>query len=122
MEREIRSAEAILQEVESTRQQIGSLTMLVDGAQVHFMMESLVEALKVCAELYVICKNTPADEWNNNIGSQADNLKTARELCLTGLSTIKTYVEALPDNLKDFDKNITPDKLDAIETLFKEGY
>jgi hypothetical protein len=116
-----KSVEKIMEEIELTRQQIGSVNMILDGAQVHVMVESLVEALKVIAELFVTCKATSPRDWNNVLGSQEDSLKSARELGLTTISTLKTFMEALPDNLRDFEKKITPELLDVIESYFRKA-
>lgn len=116
---EIRSPEEILQEIEETRQQIGTVSMILDGAQVHVIIEGLVEALKVIAELLIVSKNTESDEWPAAAGSQENSIKSARELGFTTISTIKIFMEALPDNLRDFDKKITPDTLNLIENFFK---
>ena len=118
---EMRSAKEIIKEIEATRQQIGSVSMIIDGAQVHYVIESIVESLQVIVELFMITKNTEPNDWDNEFGSQADSLKTARELGFTAISTIKTFISALPDNLKDFDKKLTPDKFDVIESFFKEN-
>src|ERR1017187_3358307 len=115
---EMRSAKEIMQEIEETRKQIGTVSMFLDGAQVHVMIESLVEALKVVAELLIVSKNTEPDDWPDTFGSQEDSVKSARELGFTTISTIKIFMEALPENLRDFDKKITPDSLNLIESFF----
>jgi len=118
---EIRSAKDILQEVEETRKQIGTVSMIIDGAQVHVIVESLIEALKVIAELLIVSKNTESNEWPAEFGSQEDSVKSAHELGFTTISTIRTFMEALPDNLRDFDKKITPETLDLIENFFRRN-
>jgi hypothetical protein len=113
-----KTANEIIAEIESTREQIGTASMILDGAQVHFIVESMVISLQTIAELLAMTKITDSDSWDNEYGTQEETLKSAKELGLTAISTIKTFVAALPQNLKDFDKKITPEVLDLIEGFF----
>ena len=117
----IKSAREIIQEIEATRQQIGSVSMVLDGAQVHYMFESMIESLKTIAELLSVSKETDPSNWNDAYGDQEDSLESAYELGLTAISTIKMFAAALPNNLRDFDEAITPEKLDFIESYFKKN-
>lgn len=116
-----KTAKEVIEAINKTRQQIGTISMALDGAQTHFILESLVVSLKTVAELLYTCKDTDPDDWDSSIyGSQADSLKSALELGRTAISSIKTFVYALPDNLRDYDSSITPELLDTIENYFME--
>lgn len=115
----IKTAKEVLKEIEEARQHLESLTMVLDGAQAKFIVESMLMGLQATALAYVETRGQDSFEWNNEYGSRSEVCETSRELGLTAISAIRTFVEALPNELTLMNVNLIP--LTQIEEIFEKG-
>jgi hypothetical protein len=113
------TAKEVLQQIEEARQEFGSITMILDGAQVHFVAETILEGLKTTALTLLSAKGANPITWNDrNYGTIPETIKAYKELGLTGITVLKTLLEALPDNLKLSD-SLSMQQLDTVENIFR---
>ena len=113
------TAKEVLQQIEEARQEFGSITMILDGAQVHFVVETIIEGLKTTALTLLSAKEANPITWNDrNYGTIPETIKVCKELGLTGITVLKTLLEALPDNLKLSD-SLGMQQLDTVENIFR---
>ena len=112
-----KSAKEVLEEIEEARTHIEPVNMVLDGAQAHFIIEAMADGLQTVVLSFV--KAREAKEWNDSWGSQADVIESSRELGLTAISAVKTFVESLPDELNTLKVNVAP--LDRVQQILLEN-
>jgi hypothetical protein len=115
----IKTSKDVLEEIKEARQHLESVTMILDGAQAHFIIESLAKGLEIIACTFVEVLQIPPSQWNDEYGNRSDTIEASRELGLTAISAIKVVVEALPDEIKLLKVELGP--LAKIEKIFKEN-
>lgn len=114
-----KSAVEVLEELKEARQHKEDLTITVDGAEVHMIVESLLENLESNVLWFLDTKGTNPDKWESDFGTQSEVLETSREIGLTILSVAKNFIGALPQglNLAKVDANLFP----TIEKILTEN-
>jgi len=114
-----KTATEVMQEIKEARQHFGTVNMIIDAAQVHFVLESLLESVKSLAIALIGAKTSNPVNWGDSqYGTPEEVFKVSKELGLTGFSLLKTFLEALPDSIKEYENGLTVEKIDQLEALF----
>jgi hypothetical protein len=112
-----KTAAEILEEMVEARKHMESMTIVLDGAEAHFIIESMADSLQKIALSFIEINNTNDSSWNDpEYGSRSEAIEVARELGLTAVSAMKTFVGSLPDEINSFKVQLEP--LDTIAKMF----
>ena len=110
----------VLEAIERTRQETGTLIMDLDGAQAHLIVESMANALVKAVTALEDTKKVGVENWNGGPDDYEATRKSSYQISLLLISALRGFIESLPRNLVEPNSNLRLQRLLLVEAVLRK--